>query len=91
MNDTFVNQCKYILDPLIKKGWFFLNFDNKQIIMRKQFCELDEIKIIPNGHYIEFVMPIKNSSYSFFKKIHNHDTIHSYDNIQFLKNYISYI
>jgi hypothetical protein len=86
MNDLFYNQCKQILEPLENHGWVFTYFNKHEILMRKKYQELDEIHINTNGQLIEFVMPIKNSQYSYFKKFYN-----DHDGLLFLKNYINYL
>ena len=86
MNEMFYNECKNILMPLEKKGWYFLKLEENQILMRKQFEELEEIKINPYGQSIEFILPMQNSSFSFYKRMKNHN-----QSIDFLKNYITSI
>jgi hypothetical protein len=87
MCQSFYKECKQILNPLKQHGWVFLNIhNNDEILMQKQYHELNEIKININEQDIEFVLPIKNSQYSYFKRLHN-----SNDSLLFLKKYITYI
>jgi len=86
MNEMFYNECKNILMPLEKKGWYFLKLEENEILMRKQFEELEEIKINPFGESIEFILPMQNSSFSFYKRMKNNN-----ESIEFFKNYIASI
>jgi len=86
MNEMFYNECKNILMPLKEKGWQFLKLDTNEILMRKNFEQLEEIKINPFGESIEFVLPMENSSFSFYKRMKNDEQI-----IHFFKNYIKSI
>ena len=86
MNEVFYNECKNILMPLEKKGWYFLKLEENQILMRKQFEELEEIKSNPYGESIEFILPMQNSSFSFYKRMKSDS-----QSIDFLKNYITSI
>lgn len=86
MNEVFYNECKNILRPLEEKGWYFLKLENNEILMRKQFQQLEEIKINSLGDSIEFVLPMENPSFSFYKRMKN-DT----QCIDFFKNYITSI
>jgi hypothetical protein len=86
MNKMFYNECTNILMPLKEKGWQFLKLDTNEILMRKKFEQLEEIKINPYGESIEFILPMVNPSFSFYKRMKNDEqTIH------FLKNYITSI
>jgi len=84
MDDIFYNECKNLLTPLTQKGWTFLKLQNNEIIMQKQFNELDVIKITTINHFIECVLPMKNPSFNFNKRIKNDQ-----QSISFLKNYIN--
>jgi len=86
MNEVFYNECKNILMRLEEKGWYFLKLEENEIVMRKQFEELEEIKINPYGESIEFTLPMQNSSFSFYKKMKNDQ-----QSIDFFKNYITSI
>ena len=86
MNEVFYSECKNILMPLEQKGWYFLKLEENQILMRKQFEELEEIKINPYGESIEFILPMQNSSFSFYKRMKSDS-----QSIDFLKNYITSI
>ncbi len=86
MNKVFYNQYKNILMPLEKKGWYFLKLQENEILMRKQFEELEEIKINQYGESIEFILPMQNSSFSFYKRMKNDQ-----QSIDFFKNYITSI
>jgi len=86
MNKVFYNQYKNILMSLEEKGWYFLKLQENEILMRKQFEELEEIKINPFGESIEFILPMQNSSFSFYKRMKNDQ-----QSIDFFKNYITSI
>ncbi len=86
MNKVFYNQYKNILMSLEEKGWYFLKLQENEILMRKQFEELEEIKINQYGESIEFILPMQNSSFSFYKRMKNNN-----ESIEFFKNYIASI
>ena len=78
------NELKNILYPLQDNGWNFINLNDSLIVMNKSFNELDEINIEFTKSYIHFVLPVKNSVFSFYKKFNIHDNCSD-----FLKNYIT--
>jgi len=84
MNEVFY--IKNILIPLEEKGWYFLKSNDNQIVMRKQYEELNEINVNCFNDLIEFTLPMQNSSFSFYKRM-------KYDeqSIDFFKNYITSI
>jgi len=84
MNELFY--IKNILIPLEKKGWYFLKSNDNQIVMRKQYEELNEINVNCLNDFIEFTLPMQNSSFSFYKRMKNDE-----QSIDFFKNYITSI
>lgn len=98
-NEDFIT----ILKLLTPYGWQFIKKDHNNIIMNKKFSELEEINIqwdsspnnspnnypnnYPNINNIHFSLPIKNSSYSFYKKFNYKLN----DSSIFLDNYVHYL
>jgi len=84
------NDFKNILDPLTDYGWQYVKEDSMLIQMNKKYSELEEISVSvsnfssPNTNIIHITLPIKNSTYSFYKK--HTDRLQS---ITFLQNYIT--
>ena len=54
--------------------------------MRKQYEELNEINVNCLNDFIEFTIPMQNSSFSFYKRMKNDQ-----QSIDFFKNYITSI
>jgi hypothetical protein len=60
----------HILESLVEHGWLFVNCDTNIISIRKLFYELEEIRIEYHNDTYHFTLPINNSNYSYYRKIH---------------------
>jgi len=77
---------KNVLEPLHCNGWQLIKTQSNQIIMNKKYHELEEIVIeYKNSHY-HFSLPIKDSIFSYYKKIP--DELQS---VLFFKSYVDYL
>ena len=92
-------KIKYILQPLIHNlHWTYLRDSDSFTTQLKSFCytiylskpcfELEEITIsfYPNKHIYHFSLPITNSIYNYYTKIHGFESA-----CHFLENYVSTI
>ena len=87
--DTNVNlelePFKNILHHLHHKGWQLIDKPHisDKLVMNKKYYELQEILVEYKNNYYHFSLPINNSIYSYYKKIHDMDNA-----IDFLTNYV---
>ena len=90
--DTYVNNIgsserlklfQYILNPLLEQGWIFVTYESNHISMNKKFHELEEITIEYKNNCYHFTLPLNNSVFSYYKKIHDLDTA-----LNYLKSYV---
>lgn len=82
--DGMINNFKNILEPLLEHGWQFTSEDSTYIQMNKVYSELEEISIQVSNKYVHMSLPIKNSVYSYYKRLDNIS-----DSLNFINNYIS--
>jgi len=90
--DTYVNNIdsrehlklfQYILNPLLKQGWIYVIYGSNHISMNKKFHELEEITIEYKNNCYHFTLPLNNSIFSYYKKLHDLDTA-----LNYLKSYV---
>lgn len=82
--DGMINNFKNILEPLLEHGWQFTSEDSTYIQMNKVYSELEEISIQVSNKYVHMSLPIKNSVYSYYKRLDNIS-----DSLNFVNDYIS--
>ena len=88
------NKNKYsafLKEKLVDKGWQFIESKENCIVINKKYSELEEINILidkkTNGASVfHLTLPLKNSIFSFYKKIYDEKTF-----FQYLEQYIDYI
>jgi len=78
-------------ETLINKGWQFIESGKNNIILNKQYSELEEINILFNDSIngipiFHLKLPLKKSEFSFYIKIYSEETFSEY-----IKQYIEYI
>ena len=87
--DTYVNNIDsrehleafhYVLNPLLKYGWKFVIYESNHISINKKFHELEEITIEYKNNCYHFTLPLNNSIFSYYKKLHDLDTALNYLN-----------
>ena len=81
----------FIKERLVDKGWQFIVSKENNIVLNKKYSELEEINIMINDNnngssVFHLTLPLKNSIFSFYKKITDEETFSTY-----LKQYIDYI
>jgi len=81
----------FLKEKLLDKGWQFIESKDNNIIINKKYSELEEINIMINDNnngssVFHLTLPLKNSIFSFYKKINDEETFSTY-----LKQYIDYI
>jgi hypothetical protein len=83
-DDSIYTDFKHVLEPLVQHGWLFTKEETNYIQMNKLYSELEEISIQLTPSYIHISLPIKQSSFSFYKRLT--DLTQSVD---FVHNYVS--
>ena len=81
----------FLKEKLIDKGLQFIESKENNIVLNKKYSELEEINILidnkTNDSYVfHLTLPLKNSIFSFYKKIYDEETFSTY-----LEQYIDYI
>ena len=82
-NSEHLEPFQYVLAQLVEHGWLFVKSDSNIITMSKLFYELQEITIEYKYNHYHLTLPINNSIYSYYKKIHDF-----YDALDYLELYI---
>ena len=82
----------FLKEKLVDKGWQFIESKENNIVLNKKYSELEEINIVidnnkQNDSYVfHLTLPLKNSIFSFYKRINDEETFSTY-----LNQYIDYI
>jgi hypothetical protein len=82
---------KFLKEKLTDNGWQFIETNGNNIVLNKQYAELEEINILidhtdTDSYIFHLTLPLKHSGFSFYKKINDEDAFSVY-----LKQYIDYI
>jgi len=88
MNSEIYNDIKnFLLNIDTSSQWELKSCNQEEIFMQKKFHQLDQIHLdFKDNKYIHMVLPLNNSSYSFYKK-----TLYNNDSVVFFKKYINNI
>jgi len=88
INTDIHNELFDFTHMMVENGWQYVNKNNDHIVLNKKHKELDciDIKMNHSDNTVHFILPIKNSPYSFY----NHFSLHDSNAVSFLKNYISH-